>query len=234
MARPQSAEFAPERSTSRSTRSPGCSMPAKDDVVSTPSVIALRPGTTVPENASVSYGSTTSVHNTGSPGSIAVLARAPTRSSKSVAGTLRCPVPEEGIAFFARFCTLNVSPAGIGTEATTTSTGFAFRWRSSSTVATLRPATASANPHKRRPASRGSSIRILPVHLPEEKERAIRFIEANNGGLPSMGDLQHVHPVGILHGGYGFPAGGEQAGTDGRSRGAQFSENEVGGHSLSF
>ena len=132
----------------------------------------------------MSYGSSTSVHNTGSPGSIAVLARAPTRSSKSEAGTLRCPVPEEGIAFFARFRTLNVSPAGIGTEATTTSTGFACRRMSFSTVATLRPAAARAKPHRRRPASRGRSVRTLPAHFPEEKERAFRFIEANNGRSP--------------------------------------------------
>src|SRR5512143_347670 len=175
----------------------------------------------------MSYGSSTSVHKTGSPGSIAILARAPTRSSKSEAGTLRRPVPEEGIALFARFCTPNVSPAGIGTEATTTSTGFACRRISFSTVATLRPAAARAKPQRRRPASSGRSVRTLPAHFPEKKERAFRFIEANNGGLLSLGDLQHLHSSGILSAGCGFPAGGEQSGTNGWPGGAQSPEIEV-------
>src|SRR5512141_1095506 len=234
MSRTQAVEFDPERSTRRSTRSPGCSMPANDDVVSTPSVIALRPGRTVLENRSVSYGSSTSVHKTGSPGSIAILARAPTRSSTSETGKFLRPVPEEGISFFARFRMRNVSPAGIGTEATTTSTGLAWRRMSFSTVATLRPAAARANPHRRRPASRGRSVRILPASFPEKKERALRFIDANNGSLLSASKLQHVHPRGIFSGGCGFPARGDQTGTDGWPGGVQHPENEVDRRSFSF
>src|SRR5512134_171897 len=217
----------PSGSQRRSTRSPGCRRPAKDELASTPSVIARRPGAIPRENGIVSYGSSTSVHKTGSPGSTGLRERPPRRIPNSAAGTFRTPAPEAGMLFLARLPSRNVSPAAIWVAATTTSTGFDRSRISFSTAAIRRLATASAIPASMAPRTRGIPSRNLPPGFAEKKERVFRLIEANNVRLPSISFFQQPRRSGCTSLSGTLPSVCDEPVPDRRSPAVDSPEDEI-------